>query len=448
MKNAFLTYVLNLLETGKHKGLEWNSAQVQPGQIFVALKGTRHHGAEFANEAVNKGAVAILTDKEGAEIAETQYRDKIFIVDNVVQVLHHLCSEYRDRLKGTVIGVTGSSGKTTVKEMITAVLSTGFRVHSSRGNFNNELGFPYSLLNAPMEADFFVFEIGTNHPGEIRQLASMMRPDWSVITMIGTAHIGFFGSQQAIYEEKTDLFRHTREDGTIFLNLDDSFLRQYQDHRRKVTFSLQDSLAKYRFHSVKMTGNGCVRIQTLSGREFSLAVPGRHQAMNSLIAYSFGMEAGLKEDDIIAALANFRSPDKRMEIVMDQPCLIINDAYNANRESVFSAIDFLEQVEAGRKIFVFGDIFELGDASEKIHREIGERLQQSSFDFIFMIGQETGKIVNKIGMDERIRHFASAEELVKELISMIKPGDAIVFKASRGMKLEEIVNRILEAKPC
>jgi UDP-N-acetylmuramoyl-tripeptide--D-alanyl-D-alanine ligase len=442
MSETFRTYGKNLLKNKRmlYKGVAFNSNQVEPGMLFFALKGERSHGATYAEDAVRRGAIAVVVDREGRQMLPASLSVDVFLVEDVLLEMQQLAAYYRQLFKGKVIGITGSAGKTTVKELIVHVLSQRFSVAYSTGNFNNHIGLPYSILNSPVESDFYVFEIGSNHPGEIKTLASIMQPDWSMITNIGTAHIGYFGSREAIAREKTDIFRYTRQNGLVFINQMDPYLQKVQTNQNKITLALNNDQVDFTLFTEDITETGCVILKTESGRSFTLQIPGKHQAMNALFAYAVGRVAGMDEESIVRALSSFQPVDKRMQIVRKTPYLIINDAYNANKESTLAAIDYLESLNGYRKIMVFGDIFELGSQSEKIHVEIGYRLKNSSIDRIFLIGKETRTIVDHI-QDNRFIYFESSQDLVETLKSEIKKNDAILFKASRGMALEKIIEQ-------
>lgn len=449
MKNELITYFQKHFEKDhretEFKGIEFDSRMIQPGQIFLALQGSQSHGVEFIEEVIEKKAKAIVIDPDGEKYLDRNYPIDIIRVSDALQAFQEFAKYYRTFFKGKVIGITGSAGKTTVKEMVKQVLQHKFKVESTKGNFNNHLGLPYSIVNASLTADFYVFEIGTNHPGEIEFLASIMDPDWSLITNIGTAHIGYFGSQEAIYQEKKKLFDLTRPEGILFINADDPFLKQYSSDKRRISFALDNKTVDYTFTVSGMTSEGNVMLQTTGGREFTLQIPGLHQAINALMAYAIGMKAGIEEEAIIEALRELQPINKRMEVVQEFPFMIINDAYNANRESTLASIEFLEKVRGKRKIFVFGDIFELGEYSRRIHMEIGERLANSTIDKVYIIGQEASKLKEKYE-NEKFIYKETHDDIAVELINEIKEGDVVLFKASRGMKLEKIVDKIVGKK--
>ncbi|GAB4182375.1 MAG: UDP-N-acetylmuramoyl-tripeptide--D-alanyl-D-alanine ligase [Calditrichia bacterium] len=438
MTNILITY-FEKMGSGNFNGIEIDSRKVTDGKWFICLEGEKTHGVQFVNTAVKNGAGAIVVEKARRGEIPGNCPVPILEVEDVLSELHAFASYYRSLFKGKVIGITGSAGKTTVKEMVLAVLRSGFRCAGTVGNYNNHLGLPYSILNAPIDFDFYVFEIGTNHKGEIATLASIMKPDWSYITNIGTAHIGYFGNRDAIYIEKQELFNHTDEKGTLFINLDDPYLAGYKSTKRHITISV-NSHADYTLRSSSVNSDGFAEVD-LGDYRITSPLPGKHQVHNLLAAVAIGSEAGLNPDKIRSGLQSMTSISKRMEIVQKNPYVIINDAYNANKESTCAAADYLESISATGKIMVLGDIFELGDLSEQIHIEVGQYLQTKQFNHILLVGNETGAIMDAI-QDERFWYTKSKDELYFKIKEIVKPGDAVLFKASRGMALETVIDKL------
>lgn len=379
-------------------GATLDSRQVKPGMLFVAVKGERVDGHDFIPQALKAGAAGIIDGRE--ELAAA-------------------AKAYRASLPAKVIGVTGSAGKTTTKELLAAFLRAGgFKVHATSGNYNNDLGLPITILNAPRDADFLVLEMGTNHPGEIAALVDIARPDAGVISSIGTAHIEFFKSQDGIADEKGTLFRVLPPSGVAVMARDNArYERLTAMSAAPITTAEPDDPAR-----------------SLLADALAVRLPGKHNISNAHIALVCARHFGVSTEQCLSAIANFSLPGNRWRVVEKDGITYISDCYNANPTSMVVALEtFAEVPVRGRRIAALGDMFELGDVAEEMHRSVGQRTRELKMDMLITAGEQANKW---IGGDVRCR---DAEEVRETLGRILRPGDAVLLKASHGMHFENIL---------
>ncbi|MFA5689421.1 MAG: Mur ligase family protein [Kiritimatiellales bacterium] len=389
-------------------GVSHDTRTLDSGAVYIALRGAVHDGHDFIPAAVERGAVALVVEKEIPSAAVPQ-----LIVPDSLTALRKLAAGVRTTWNGTVIGITGSAGKTTVKEMIAAVLSQKGRVSKTPGNWNNEIGLPLSMLAAERDSDFFVFELGMNHAGEIAVLASLLQPDWAVITDIGKAHIEFFDSVEAIATEKASLLKFAKN-------------------------ALLDETSEW-FELLKQNTAGKISMFSDEVFEFSISVPGEHMIRNARRAVALARGLGFSAAEIQRGLDAFVPADKRWERAEISGVVFINDAYNANPLSMRAALTtFAGLPVAGKKVAVVGAMRELGAASDAEHRELGALIDSLNFDCVITIGSAGAKIVC------RSCAGLSKEAAAEMLAGILNPGDAVFFKASRGEQLETLVEGLKE----
>ncbi len=401
-------------------GATFDSRQVKPGMLYVALKGERTDGHAFVEQALAAGAAGALVRANWPCPAAVDESRLIRVADTRLG-FGDLARTYRQTLKAKVVGITGSAGKTTVKELTAAFLRAGgFKVHATAGNFNNDLGLPLTVLNCPTDADFLVVEMGTNHPGEIAYLADIAAPDVGLISSIGTAHIEFFRTQDGIADEKGTLLARLPADGfAVLARENDRYDRLVRMSAAPVeTVSLADAEA------------------TALGEALKVRLPGRHNVLNALIAYGCARRFGVALDACLKALANFSLPGGRWRVVERDGITFIDDTYNANPTSMIAALETFAAVPCdGRRIAVLGDMFELGDRAAEFHAEVGRKAHALALDRLVTVGALANA---NIGGDVQC---ASAEEARTALAAILKPGDLVLLKASHGMHLELALER-------
>jgi UDP-N-acetylmuramoyl-tripeptide--D-alanyl-D-alanine ligase len=410
------------------QGISTDTRTLRPGELYVALRGEQFDGHRFVAEAFKAGAAGALVDRSFAGEMGPVLR-----VDDTLAGLQQLARGYRATWSARVVGITGSVGKTTVKEMCADLLSSRWMTHRTAGNFNNHIGLPLTMLRMPPEAEMGVFEIGMNHPGEIRPLAALLRPDVVVMTDVANAHIEHFESEQGIAEEKAELPASLGSNGWAVLALDGRWFELLRSRcaGRVVTVALGAG-ADY---CGEMTGPDLLRVgETV----YTLPLPGEHTHRNALRAITLGLELGLSPSQIQAGLNRFKAPAMRWEKEVAGGVEFINDAYNASPLSMRAALStFAELPCEGRKVAVLGGMRELGDRSEEEHRALGCFLEPLSIDEVVCVGPLAAYIAGAMGRS--VRKAGTLEEASQWLTQWVLPGDQVLLKGSRGERLEGVL---------
>ncbi len=416
-----------------------DSRKVNPGDLFVAFKGLQVDGHDYAMAAVENGAIAILAQKPLPTISVP-----VIVVSDCFAALTHAAQEYRKTWNTKVLALTGSNGKTTVKEMIALILpSPRF---ATQGNFNNELGVPINILNVKPECKFAIFELGANHKGDIAYTAELVKPDISLINNIGPAHLGGFGSIEGVAIAKGEIYQALPQEGIAIINDDDQYAHYWDN--------IIASRLVFRFSSSHPTDVWADSIEVDEWGSYSfnlhaetervsvkLKVPGRHQVQNALAAASMCYAAGLSLQSIAQGLASFTGVKGRLNILTGfHEAKIIDDTYNANLESIRAGLQYLASC-SGKKILVIGDLAELGEFSVDQHKQIGIIAKELKIDELLAIGQYTTHSVSAFGKDAI--HFEDREHLVNYLKKILNQQTNVLIKGSRSSRMEEIVHKIL-----
>lgn len=430
-----------------------DSREACEGSLFVALRGERADGADFVEEAFRRGAAAAIVSEDGYRKVPRDVAGSrpVFAVPDPVEALGELARAHRRRHRRVpLVGITGSSGKTSTKEMLTALLSRSRTVLRNPGNRNNLIGMPLSLLELSDEHDAAVMEMGTNRPGEIARLAQIAAPDVAVITNIAPAHLEGLGTLEGVAREKGDLFRALPEEGTAVVNATD--LRVVREagrcRARKVYFGT--GLNEFSGRILSMNDFSMrIAIRTPAGEFVSeLPATGEHHLMNALAAAAAAFVLGAPASDLAGGFASYRSVPGRFHAVpLRGGGLLIDDAYNANPASMESAVRNVAALRRGRRaVFVLGDMLELGDASAASHLRIGRLVASVAPDRLFAFGEGSAHLARGAvegGMDPaRVLHCADRERLRDEVLSSLRDGDVVLVKASRGMRLDEIADAV------
>lgn len=421
---------------GTFLGISTDTRSLQSGQLFVALRGPNFDGNAFVAEARDRGAAGALVSVM-AETSLPQVR-----VPDTLHGLGSLASGWRRQFDLTVIGVTGSAGKTTVKEMIAAVLSGRAQTLATRGNLNNEIGVPLTLCELSSDHRLAVIEMGANHQGEIRRLCALARPDIGVVTLAGASHLEGFGSVEGVARAKGELFESLQPDGTAVINADDTYAglwREMCGADRIVTFG-HGPAAEVTARNVddRAGQSSSFRLVTPIGSvQVSLPLPGRHNVTNALAASAVAMAAGADVDEIATGLSRVRGVAGRLQVRPGlADCRLIDDTYNANPGSMRVAIDFLTGLD-GQAWAVLGDMGELGEEGPALHREVGEYARSLGVERIFCIGALSRETAT--GFGEGAQHFMDPEALLDELHRVVGPDINLLIKGSRMMRLEQVV---------
>lgn len=419
-----------------------DSRQIPPEALFLPIKGERFDAHDFIGKAIENGAAAVMSHRENEE-----YPVPALYVENTSQALLDLAGGYRMMCGGKVVGVTGSVGKTTTKELLYAVLAQQFRAEKTEGNLNNEIGLPLTLMRMTKDTEVMVAEMGMNHFGELSRMTAAAQPDYAVITNIGTSHIEFLGSREGICKAKLEILEGLREGGTAVLCGDEPLLWDKRDSLgcKVCTYGVEneacDLVAQLREDgSFTVKNNGLESEALPIGESFTacLAIPGAHNVLNALAAASVGLLMGETVENIVRGLSSYTASGMRQNIYEQNGFRIYADCYNASPDAMEATLRVLGTLgEGGRRIAVLGSMLELGNYTEEGHRRAGRAAAEFA-DVLYAYGPSADAIVR--GAKEKgmtaVHAFDDQNELVRALRADAKPGDALLFKGSRGMRME------------
>lgn len=428
-------------------GYSIDSRTINAGDLFIALPGERFDGHDYVSAALEKGAVAALVQK-GRNTGVDPHR--LLVVPETLQALQSLGAAARRLWAKPLLAVTGSAGKTTTKELLAHLLSTRFRVMKSSGNFNNHIGLPLQLLKLEPEHDIAVVEMGMNHAGEIRALGTLAQHDMAIVTCVAPVHLEFFNSVAEIARAKYEIIETLQQNGVAVLNADDEYVSQFgRDFKGKViSYGIRRS-ADVSAHNLALHGAEGSSFDLVVGsmsRKVRLPLVGEHNIYNALAAAAAAMDRGLMPTDIVEALATVRPTDKRGQVLEVGGATLVNDCYNSNPKALQAMTDALASMEAKRRILVAGEMLELGPAAEAMHRECGRHAAETKIDFVVGVrGLAKALAEGAAGAGTQARFVESPEEAGEWLASELRPGDAVLLKASRGVKLERALE-VLQQK--
>jgi len=427
-----------------------DSRHIAKNQLFVGIKGDRFDGNTYALEAIKQGAAAVLVSD-----VNTQGSPSVVVTDTRI-ALGQLAKYWRNKFKLPIVAVTGSNGKTTVKEMIAAILAiTNKSILATQGNLNNDIGMPMTLLRIRKEHAYAVIEMGMNHEGEIRYLTNLAQPDVALVNNAGTAHIGEVGSRDAIARAKGEIYEGLSDDGIAVINADDDFADYWKSlntTRKVITFGLSKEANVTATYQI--SGNLTqIKLKTPNGRiQFSLSMLGVHNIHNALAASAASVALGISNADIAHALTHFTAVKGRLNWLQGlNGVILIDDTYNANPDSMKAAIDVLTSQKTTH-LFVMGDMAELGADAPQMHANIGFYAKQKGISQLFTFGELSQLTAKAFGA--KAQHFSSIEELISSLKPLMHKGVTVLVKGSRFMLMERVVNQLveksnkLEKKPC
>lgn len=416
------------LTTGK---ISTDTRQILPGSVFFALKGDRFNGNTFAAQALDKGAsYAVIDEKEFAT------DNRMILVEDVLKTLQHLAQYHRQQLKIPVIGLTGSNGKTTSKELVGAVLSKKFKTYATKGNLNNHIGVPLTLLSIDHSYEIAVVEMGANHVGEIAFLCSLANPTHGFITNIGKAHIGTFGGFENIIRGKSELYQHLiSHKGFVFINSQDAILSNMAKRFTDPTPIFYPAKGDY-YEAILVDADPFVRIKPEQGDVITTNLIGGYNFENIATALCIGKYFGVPAMLANQAIAEYVPTNMRSQVMSKGTNTIILDAYNANPSSMQAAIDNLADMKAGYKVLILGDMFELEGEADLEHYKLGERIRDKGFTDVYLCGNLITKAKEAF---PPAKHFYTKESLIEELKNNPINNATILVKASRGIGLETIV---------
>ena len=422
---------------------------INKGDIYIGIKGESFDGNTFYEEAFSKGASCCILDNIPENIDISKYQDKTIIkVPNTIKCIQQLAKIKRSMYNIPVIAVTGSVGKTSTKDIIYEVVKTKYKTLKTEGNQNNHIGLPLTILKLTDE-EALVVEMGMNHLGEISVLANIVKPTIAVITNIGTAHIGLLGSRENILKAKLEITEPLSKDNTLIINNDNDLLHKesskLKDKYNLITIGI-DNDSNYKATNIK--DNIFSSNFNINKDNITINVGSTAFIYNSLVAYAIGKELNIESSKIIKAISNFKlSPHRLERKITKNNITLIDDTYNANQDSMINSLSILSKVKDKRKIAILGDILELGDYSEQIHRNIGKNITKATLDILITIGNYSKYIkeeaLNNNFPIDNIYSYDNYEESLEELPSILKPNDIVLLKASHGIKLDKIVDYLL-----
>lgn len=419
---------------------------IHEGQTFVAI-GT---GNQYIEQAINSGAkICIVETQIDTELVKKYNNITIVKVENSIIALQKLAKYKREMYNIPVVAITGSVGKTSTKDIIANVVNQKYKVLKTEGNFNNHIGLPLTILKLK-DHTALVVEMGMNHFGEIETLTKIAQPTIAVITNIGTSHIGILGSRENILKAKLEIVKGLKENGILIINNDNDLLQKwYKENNLKntLTYGIENDSNYQAYNQIIQENNSEFKIK-LKNKEYLVKVPisGTHFIYNSLAAISVGMALNIEPEEIINGIKTFELSKKRMELVKIDDITVINDAYNASYESMKYAIEYLKNIEGNRKIAVLGDMLELGDFAKELHEKVGEEVVKNNIDILVTVGENAKNIATKaieLNMQKNnIYQFNTNAEAIKCLKTILKPLDALLLKASNGMKFIQILEEL------
>jgi UDP-N-acetylmuramoyl-tripeptide--D-alanyl-D-alanine ligase len=420
-----------------------DSRTIKRGELFVALRGENFDGHNFVEAVATTGAAGAIVDSKWK--GDVPQNFALIRAEDTLLAYQQLAANYRKSLKLKVVAITGSNGKTSTKDFAAAVLARRFRVTKTQGNFNNHVGLPRTILEATSQDEIAVWEIGMNHPGEVEALAKVAAPDVGIITNIGVAHIEFMGSRESIAQEKGALAEAVGAEGTVILNADDPFTKGIAARVRGKVILAGTTAGTIRASEVNQSGSG-TDFTILEGAHrcrAQLPVPGLHMVQNGLLAVAAGRVFGLSLEECAAGLAAAPLTKARLQVKEIRGVQFLDDSYNANPDSMKAALRTLVELDAeGQRIAVLGEMRELGDESERGHREVGETAAALNVDHLIAIGNIAATIAEaakRAGLDKSST-VASTAEAAELLAKLVGPGDLVLIKGSRLAHTEQVID--------
>ena len=429
-----------------------DTRQMKPGDIYVGIKGENFDGNILYEEAIQKGAgICLLEEISFPEEIQKQYPNiTIVTVKNTIYALQQLASYKRSLYDIPVIAITGSVGKTSTKDMIASVLQTTYHVQKTKGNYNNHIGLPLTILGLK-DHTALVVEMGMNNLGEIRTLTNIAKPTICVITNVGTAHIGNLGSRQNILKAKLEILEGLQQQGTVIINNDNDLLHSWKQENKTyqiLDFGIEND-SKVMAHHINLQEYESNFRVTIDKSEVNIHIPvsGIHFVYNSLCAICVGKSLNIAIPNIIKGIQKFESSKNRMEIFENEKGVtIINDCYNANFDSMKASLEALSRMKAKRKIALLGDMLELGDYAKILHEKVGVEVVKNKVDQLVTIGEQAKNIAQQAILEgmakENIKELDTVEQAIELVNKELKIGDAILIKASNGMNFKKIVENI------
>ena len=415
-----------------------DTRKITQGCLFIALVGERFDGHDFVKAALESGAVAAVCSKP------VEVDGEVLLVENTGKALLDIAAYYRSLFSIPFVGITGSVGKTTTKEMVYAVLSEKYNTLKNEGNLNNEIGLPSTVFRLDSDYEAAILEMGMSAFGEISRLAHVAQPNAGIITKIGVSHIEHLGSREGILKAKLEILDGLKPGAPLIVNGDDDLLSAVLlDDRRVITFGVENENCDYRAVDIEQSGYSTNFTVLFDDKKQAVTIPtvGTHNVYNALSAFAVGLYLGVSPESAANGLSKYVTSGMRQNVKEFNGITVVEDCYNASPDSVRAAVEVLCGMHANKKCFVFGDMLELGDFSEKAHREVGALVASRQIDCFFTYGAMAAvSAQTAVAQGAKcVRAFDDKVALADELKKYLSSGDAVLFKASRGMKLEEAI---------
>lgn len=433
----------------KFNQISTDTRKIGEDDIFIALKGENFNGNEYIKIASDRGAAICIVDEIKYREDEIKKETTIIKVEDTKKALLDLAGAYRNKLNLKVIGITGSNGKTSTKDLLAAALSSNYKVFKTQGNFNNEIGLPSMIFKLDNSYDIAVLEMGMNNLNEIHRMVEAAKPDIALITNVGVSHIGNLGSRENILKAKLEITDFFDKDNILIVNGDNDLLSKVKSDKFSIYTAGIEKENNFKACDVELKENFVEFSVEESGKKsketFHVEIPGKHTVSNSLLAVACGRILGMEYKDIKEGLKNLQATAMRMDLIKGKKFNILNDCYNANPDSMKAAIDVLKNVESNRRIAVLGTMGELGEQSYKSHKEIGKYSAENGIDLLLTFGEYNKAFEEgfKSSTKAEYKAFEDYSEGVKYLVNeYLKEGDTVLVKASRSMKFEKIVEEL------
>ncbi|MFS0820823.1 UDP-N-acetylmuramoyl-tripeptide--D-alanyl-D-alanine ligase [Bacillus sp. 1P02SD] len=425
------------------EGVSIDTRTIAPGNLYIPIIGETFNGHQFVNAAIENGAAAVLW---GSDQPNPPQQIPVIFVEDTLVALQTLAKSYRDELTMQVVGITGSNGKTTTKDMVTAVLSTSMRVQKTEGNLNNQIGLPLTILRLKEDTEVAVLEMGMSAFGEIEFLTRLARPDVAVITNIGESHMMELGSREGIAKAKLEIVEGLSKKGLLIYHGDEPLLKERVKSMDIVTRTFGESQQNDLYPlEIKQENEGTYfSINEQEKKEFYVPVLGKHNVNNAMAAIAVARHFGLSWDKIESGLKQIKITNMRLELIEGiNGTKLINDAYNASPLSMKAAISLVHDLQTtGKKIVVLGDMLELGDNEIEYHEEVGRFIQRDKVDYVFTygrLGEHIASGAKEQFPQDRVFAYQDKGQLIEALRKQLSEGDIVLVKGSRGMKLEEVI---------
>lgn len=434
-------------------GVGIDSRTIKKSEAFFAIKGESTDGHKFLEQVVNKGVnLVVICSRNRAQFKQMLSKTPYITVPDTIFALGELAHIHRKKFKTPFLAIGGSNGKTTTKDLVSAVLSSSFKVLKTEGNFNNHIGLPLTILRMNTRHEIAVLEFGSNHFGEIEYLNKIAEPDFGLVTNIGKEHLEFFKNERGVAKAEFELYDYLKkeEDGFCFMNMDDKYIKEYAGKlpkRKKFTYSYgfkTDITGK--FVKFNRDFEPVIRVKGL-GKDFEMKIAtfGKHSIYNGLAAAAVGLYFGVSPARIKRSLGDFKpSSAKRMEVIKSKGMIFINDSYNSNPNSVQMGLETLKEYKGkGKKFILLSDMLELGKTSKKEHSDIGKLVKKMGFKNLYTFGKKSYYTFKSAKGIENNFYFETKEDLTEMVKAVLKKEDVIYIKGSRGMKMEEVLNGLL-----